>query len=96
MMMPTNNAVDDTFRSMNINKSEERGEEEVPELPIIYVDTETKLKTMVNKLSKYNYIGFDTEGVKLSQTGELTIATFQGFKNKITKSEESDHEEDNN
>jgi len=95
-MMPTSNAVDDTFRNMNINKSEERGEEEVPELPIIYVDTESKLQKAVKELSQYNYIGFDTEGVNLSRSGKLTIATFQGFKDKKKKRGKLDHEEDSN
>ena len=33
----------------------------------------------VEEVSAHSRVGFDAEGVNLSRTGELTIATFQGF-----------------
>jgi len=51
-------------------------------VPIILVDTLEKLTTASQDLATYDRFAFDTEGVDLSRTGELTVATIQGFQSK--------------
>lgn len=47
-----------------------------------FIDTEEALLDVEQRLSNYNYICFDAEGVDLGRYGELTIATMQGIAGK--------------
>jgi len=49
------------------------------EVPVVIVDSEDKFIDAVKEVSAHSRVAFDAEGVNLGRTGELTIATFQGF-----------------
>ena len=69
--MPTVN-LDSLLKDLNIKPK-------AGEVPVILVDLEEKFMHAVEEVSAHSRVGFDAEGVNLSRTGELTIATFQGF-----------------
>lgn len=61
--------------------------------PFILIEDMESVKSMIDKLSKYKEIAFDCEGVDLSRSGPLTLASFIGCAKKDDNDDENNDEE---
>jgi hypothetical protein len=82
-LLPTINF--EMSEKLNESLNELRIASESTDIPIVLVDSRDTLTTAAHALSTHDRIAFDTEGVNLSRTGDLTIATMQGLGGVVQK-----------